>query len=49
MVQGDFSINTEAFEEVSNAFKEFKESIIARAYSISRLTVLGYQMDLISE
>jgi hypothetical protein len=27
----------ESFEEASEAFKEFKESVIARAYSVSGL------------
>jgi len=39
----------ETFEEVANALKEFKEGIIARAYSISSLRLPGYQMDSVSE
>ena len=39
----------ETFEEVSEAFEEFKEFIIARADSISRLRSLGYEMDSASE
>ena len=33
----------EAFEEVADALKEFKEGVVARAYSIGRLRFLGYQ------
>jgi len=39
----------ETFEEVADAFEEFEEGVVARAYSISRLRLLGYQMDPISE
>ena len=44
-VQRDPGINMETIEELSNALKEFKEGVIARAYSVSRLRFLGYQMD----
>ena len=36
--QRDLGIDFEAFEEVSDALKEFKEGVIARADSFSRLT-----------
>ncbi len=48
-VQGDLGIDMETFEEVASALKEFKEGVIARAYSISRLRLLGYETDLVSE
>ena len=48
-VKRDLGINMETLEEVPNALKEFKEGVIARAYSISRLRLLGYEMDLVSE
>ncbi len=48
-VQRDLGINMETFEEVADAFEEFEEGVVARAYSISRLRLLGYQMDPISE
>ena len=35
--QRDLGIYFEAFEEASDAFKEFKESVIARADSFGRL------------
>ena len=35
--QRDLSIDFEAFEEASDAFKEFKESVVARADSFGRL------------
>ena len=44
--QRDLSIYLEAFEEASDAVEEFKECVIARAYSISRLRLLGYQVAL---
>ena len=39
----------ETFEEISDAFKEFKECVIARTDSPGRLKLLGYQMDLVGE
>ena len=33
------------FEEVSDAVKKFKEGIVARAYSVGRLKLIGYQKD----
>ncbi len=39
----------ETFEEVPSALKEFKEGVIARGDSISRLGFLGYKMDSVSE
>ncbi len=48
-VQRDLGIDMETFEEVADAFKEFEKGVIARAYSISRLRLLGYQMDSVSE
>ena len=38
--QRDPGINFEAFEEAPDALKEFKESVIARADSFSRLVVI---------
>ena len=35
--QRDFGIDFEAFEEASDALKQFKESVVARADSFSRL------------
>ena len=35
----------ETIEEVSEAFKEFEEGVIARAYSISSLRPFEDQMD----
>ena len=48
-VQGDPGINMETFEEVPDALKELKEGVVARAYSIGRLRLLGYQMNSTSE
>ena len=45
--QRDLCIYFEAFEEASDAFKEFKESVIARTDSFGRLVVTGYQERLI--
>jgi hypothetical protein len=39
----------ETFEEVSEAFKEFEEGVIARAYSISGLRSSEDQIDSVSE
>jgi len=39
----------ETFEEVADAFEEFEKGVIARAYSISRLRLLRYQLDSVSE
>ena len=39
----------ETFEEVADTLKEFKEGVIARAYSIGRLISLGYQMGSANE
>ena len=41
-VQRDLGINMETFEEVADALKELEEGVIAGAYSISRLRLLGY-------
>ena len=38
----------ESLEEVSEAFKEFKKGIIARADSISRLRSFGCEVESIS-
>jgi hypothetical protein len=46
--QRDLGIDFEAFEEAPDTFKEFEESVIARADSIGRLT-LGYQINVVGE
>jgi hypothetical protein len=48
-VQGDLGINMKTFEEVSEAFEEFEEGVIARAHSISGLRSFEYQIDSASE
>jgi hypothetical protein len=48
-VQGDPGINMETFEEVSEAFEEFEEGVIARAHSVSGLRSFEYQIDSASE
>ena len=40
-VQRDLGIDMETFEEVSEAFEEFEEGVIARAHSISGLRSFG--------
>ena len=44
-VQGDLGIDMETVEQVSEAFKEFEEGVIASAYTISGLRSSEYQMD----
>ena len=44
-IQRDPGIDMKTFEEVSDAVKEFKEGIVARAYSVGRLKLIGYQKD----
>ena len=44
-VQGDLRKNMETIEEASEAFKEFEEGVITRAYSISSLRPFEDQMD----
>jgi hypothetical protein len=45
--QRDLGIDFESFEEASDAFKEFKECVIARADSFGRLVVTGYEETLL--